>query len=105
MKNLIFSILVLSTIACQKQEVDCDQVHSKCRLIQFSFSNCSPQGGEYGWKWDIVRSDTTDFFAVGCPHLLNAEFIQQQEKTYNDSNTPIALKKFMQAYPSTCNCQ
>lgn len=105
MKQLFFFIIVLSIFACQKQEVDCDNYRAKCRYIQFSFSDCTPNGSELGWQWDQVRSDTVDFQTWGCPEMLEKDFESSQESIQNDSRISESLKKFNQTYPSTCNCQ
>lgn len=105
MKNLIFAFLVLSAIACSKHEVDCDIVRCHCIYIQFSNSDCTPNGSELGWEWDQIRSDTIEFDAWGCPDKLNFEFLDQQNRTINSTKTPESVKKFIEAYPSTCNCQ
>jgi hypothetical protein len=105
MKQLFFVLIVLSTIACQKQEIDCDQVRSKCTYIQFSFTDCTPNGSELGWDYDQVHSDTVTFETYGCPDELNVQFIHSQERVLNDPNTPVNLKKFMEIYRSTCNCE
>jgi hypothetical protein len=105
MKQLFFFIIFMSTIACQKQEVDCDHVRSKCTYIQFNFTDCTPNGSELGWKYDQIHSDTIVFETKGCADELNREFIQSQERVLNDPNTPVNLKKFMEIYPSTCNCE
>ncbi len=106
MKHLIFSIsIIVSTIACQKQEVDCDNYRAKCTYIQFSFTDCSPNGSELGWDYDRVYSDTIVFETTGCPEQLNRDFILSQERVLNDPTVPVNLKKFMNQYPSTCNCE
>lgn len=102
MKQIFFFILVLSTFACQKQEVDCDNYRSNCRYIQFSFSDCTPNSSEAGWKWDVVRCDTVDFQAWGCPETIEADFYTNLQKVGAENES---LRKFNEAYPSTCNCE
>lgn len=109
MKNLflpfgLFAFLVLSVVACQKREVDCDNYRSTCTYTQFSYSDCTPNGSEIGWEWDNVDSDTTIFQTWGCPESIEAKFVSQQLETLNSPSTPENVQQFLKAYPSTCNC-
>jgi hypothetical protein len=105
MKQLFFVLIVLSTIACQKQEVDCDNYRAKCTYIQFSYTYCPPSSNESGDETFVLYSDTLVTEVWGCPDELNLEFIQDQERTMNAPTTPENVKKFMKQYPSTCNCE
>jgi hypothetical protein len=103
MKKLIFALFALFTLlafACQKQEVDCDNYRSHCKYIQFSYSDCTQNGSELGWKWDHIYSDTTEFDVWGCPERIEADF----QKGLSDQGSE-SLKKFNQEYPSTCDCE
>jgi len=101
MKQLILSIFILSTVACSKQpSVDCDNYRAHCKYIQFSFSDCSPNGSELGWKWDHVYSDTIESDVWGCPDKIEADF---QRGLSNEGSE--SLKRFNKEYPSTCDCE
>lgn len=93
--------MILSTLfACQKQEVDCDNYRSKCTYIQFSYSDCTPNGSELGWQYDDVYSDTIVSFVPGCPDEIEAKFKDGLSNQGTES-----LKRFNEQFPSTCNCE
>lgn len=105
MKQLFF-LIVLSTIACQKQQIDCDNYQSHCRYIIPSFSDCSPNGNEIGWQWDRIKYDTIqDNLTWGCPEKIEQQFDKMQEETMNQSTTSEDLKHFMKLHPATCDCE
>lgn len=106
MKQLFFIIVVLTTFACSKQEVDCENYQSHCIYIIPSFSDCSPNGNEIGWQWDRVKYDTIeDNLTWGCPEQIETEFKQMQEQTLNQPSTSEDLKHFMKQFPATCDCE
>ena len=106
MKNIIFSIAFLvAMIACSKPAEDCDNVRSVCTYVQFGFSDCTPNGSEHGWQWDTIVSDTVVSQVWGCPEKLNADFTAAQTRVIDNPATPESLRKFMEIFPSTCNCE
>ena len=105
MKQLFLFFVVLTTFACTKQEIDCDNYRSTCTYIRFKYSDCTPNGSELGWKFDVVTSDTSTVQIWGCPEKLNQDFQDQKNKVMNNPETPVNLVEFEKQFPSTCNCE
>lgn len=107
MKQLFFFIVILSTVACQKQEVDCDNMISKCQYIKYQIGQCPTNTDESGnpiWEIKYVIADTSVFTVHGCAELIEAEF-KNDQKHQLEETTDVVTKSFLTNFPSTCNCE
>ena len=107
MKQLFFFILIISTIACQKQEIDCDHMVSHCKYVKYQIGQCPTNTDESGnpiWEIKYVIADTSVFTVHGCPALIEAEF-ENDQKHQLEETTDVVTKSFLTNFPSTCNCE
>lgn len=106
MKQIIFSILILSIVACQKQEVDCDNMVSHCKYVKYQVGQCPTNVDESGnliWETKYVIADTSIFNVRGCPEMIEEEFKNDQKRTLETVTDPVT-KSFLTNFPSSCDC-